>query len=116
MAPLLPWPQTSPHTPLQVLRRGFDPYIVKALMSALEEHGPELHATCSPKRLERDAATGKISLTVVRGGKEETLSGFDAVLSAIGRTPVTAALQLDKAGVEMDAAGLVKVDAFENTS
>ena len=71
MAPLLPWPQTSPYTPLQVLRWGFDPYIVKALMSALEEHGPELHATCSPKRLERDTATGKISLTVVRGGKEE---------------------------------------------
>ena len=55
----------------QVLRRGFDPYIVKALMSELEHHGPELHAGCSPTRLERDATTGKISLTVMRDGKEE---------------------------------------------
>ena len=54
-----------------MLRRGFDPYIVEALMGELEQHGPELHASCSPKRLERSAATGKISLTVMRGGKEE---------------------------------------------
>ena len=54
-----------------MLRRGFDPYIVKALMSELEHHGPELHAACSPTRLERDATTGKISLSVVRDGKEE---------------------------------------------
>ena len=54
-----------------MLRRGFDPYIVKALMSELEHHGPELHAACSPTRLERDATTGKISLSVMRDGKEE---------------------------------------------
>lgn len=129
-----------------MLRRGFDPYIVKALMSELEQHGPELHAACSPKSLERDAATGKISLTVVRDGKEEVrgplaapppatrpclahthapltchhtlqiIGGFDAVLSAIGRKPVTDALQLAKAGVKVDGQGLVQVDAYENTS
>ena len=38
------------------------------------------------------------------------------MLSAIGRKPVTDALQLDKAGVKVDAQGLVQVDAFENTS
>jgi len=99
-----------------VLRRGFDPYIVDALMSELQHHGPQLHASCSPKRLVRDTATGKISLTVMQDGNEETVGGFDAVLSAIGRQPVTATLQLGKAGVDVDEAGLVKVDAFENTS
>ena len=46
----------------------------------------------------------------------QTIGGFDAVLSAIGRKPVTGALQLAKAGVQVDAKGLVLVDAFENTS
>ena len=46
----------------------------------------------------------------------QTIDGFDAVLSAIGRKPVTEALQLEKAGVKVDAQGLVQVDAFENTS
>ena len=113
-------------------------------MNELEHHGPELQRMCTPKRLERDAATGKISLTVERDGLEEvcgllparppaarpcfrphthlpattpqTIDGFDAVLSAIGRKPVTDALQLDKAGVKVDAQGLVQVGAFENTS
>ena len=72
----LPWPlswlaNSTAFRAGQVLRRGFDPYIVKALMSELEHHGPELHAACTPTRLERDATTGKISLSVVRDGKEE---------------------------------------------
>ena len=46
----------------------------------------------------------------------QTIGGFDAVLSAIGRKPVTEALQLDKAGVKVNGHGLVEVDAFENTS
>ena len=46
----------------------------------------------------------------------QTIGGFDAVLSAIGRKPVTDALQLDRAGVKVDGHGLVEVDAFENTS
>ena len=54
-----------------MLRRGFDPYIVEALMNELEHHGPELQRMCTPTRLERDAATGKISLTVERDGLEE---------------------------------------------
>eukprot|EP00964_Phaeocystis_antarctica_P075134 scaffold46325_cov78-Phaeocystis_antarctica.AAC.1 len=40
-------------------------------MNELEHHGPELQRMCTPKRLERDAATGKISLTVERDGLEE---------------------------------------------
>ena len=38
------------------------------------------------------------------------------MLSAIGRKPVTDALQLAKAGVMVDGQGLVQVDAYESTS
>ena len=40
----------------------------------------------------------------------------DVVMYAIGRTPHVADLGLDKAGVELDAAGAVKVDAWSCTS
>ncbi|MEO0327735.1 MAG: glutathione-disulfide reductase [Pseudomonadota bacterium] len=40
----------------------------------------------------------------------------DQVLLAIGRNPVTANLGLEKAGVEMDAKGFIKVDEFSRTN
>ena len=40
----------------------------------------------------------------------------DIVMYAIGRTPHVADLGLDKAGVELDEAGAIKVDAYSKTS
>jgi dihydrolipoamide dehydrogenase len=52
---------------------------------------------------------GVVRVHVTRDGKED---GVDAeqVLVAIGRRPLSADLGLDKAGVELDAKGFVKVD------
>jgi hypothetical protein len=46
----------------------------------------------------------------------EQFDGFDVVLSAIGRKPVTDLLNLKIAGVETNDRGYITVDAFENTS
>jgi len=55
------------------------------------------------------------SLTIVLKGGEEH-EGFDTVLMAIGREPLTEPLTLDKAGVHTDAKGYIQVDDFQNTN
>ena len=46
----------------------------------------------------------------------QTFGGFDKVLSAIGREPLTAPLALAAAGVKTGPAGHIEVDDYQNTS
>ena len=46
----------------------------------------------------------------------ETIEDVDCLLWAIGRTSSTKDLGLDKANVQVDAKGDIKVDEFQNTS
>ena len=95
-----------------VLRRGFDPFIVKSLMSELVKHGPHMQTDSTVAKVEA-AADGTKTLTLKSG---EVLSGFDLVLFAVGRKPNSDSIGLDKAGVQLDKRGFVVVDHFENTS
>ena len=96
-----------------VLRRGFDPFIVETLMNHMKAHGPTLHPLSAPTGLHRDRSGNTITLTTADG---QEYSGFDCILFAIGRRPVTELLKLDSAGVQVDKKGFIKVDEFENTS
>lgn len=102
-----------------VLRRGFDPFIVETLMEEMKAHGPHLHPHSLPSRLER-AADGTITLATKDATEaeeaERLLTGFDCVLMAIGRRPVTDLLALDKVGVKLNQKGYIEVDAQENTN
>lgn len=98
-----------------VMRRGFDPFIVDTLMEAMRHHGPVLHAKSTPKGISKEA-DGTMKYAFVQDGVDSELAGFDCILMAIGRKPVTDRLSLDKVGVEMTAEGLIKVDEFENTT
>ena len=98
-----------------VLRRGFDPYIVEALMAELQSHGPTLHPNASPASLSKDA-DGTVTVRVTVGAQAESFSGFDCVIFAIGREPVATAIGLDMVGVHTDASGFITVDEHENTS
>ena len=42
--------------------------------------------------------------------------GFNCLIWAIGRTPASAALNLQSAGVEVDAEGYITTDRYQNTS
>ena len=95
-----------------VLRRGFDPFIVKNLMSELVKHGPHMKTASTVAKVEQ-AADGTKTLTLKSG---EVLSGFDLVLFAIGRKPNSDKLGLDKVGVKLNKRGFVVVDKYENTS
>ena len=96
-----------------VLRHGFDPYIVETLMAEMEAHGPTLHSNCQPKRLQK-TKDGRISVTFgdpANAEKETEHGGFDCVLFAIGRRPVTSGLRLERAGVTVaEKSGLIAVD------
>jgi len=95
-----------------VLRRGFDPYIVETLMNEMTAHGPELHKLSSPKEIIKQA-DGSMTLVTADG---KSHNGFDCILSATGRKPVTDILNLGAAGVETNKQGFIKVDKFENTT
>jgi len=100
-----------------VMRRGFDPFIVSMLMEELTAHGPHLHGNTTPAKLVKEA-DGTITYTTKdsKSGAEVEHKGFDCVLMAIGRRPVTDLLKLDNAGVKLDAKGLIPVDKQENTN
>jgi len=92
-----------------VLRHGFDPFIVDQLMKAMKAHGPVLHPRSTPASV--DAKDTK-TLHLADG---QSFDGFDVVILATGRDPLGAELNLPST-VELDAAGFVKVDAYENTT
>ena len=47
---------------------------------------------------------------------DQTTTGFDSVLWAIGREPLTADLNLDHAGVRIDAEGFIPTDKYQCTN
>ena len=88
---------------------GMDAEISKQMQRTLKKQGIEFKL--STKGTGAKTAKAGVTLTTepVAGGKKETMKA-EIVLAAIGRLPFTNGLGLDKAGVEMDDRGFVKVD------
>ena len=88
---------------------GVDAEISKQMQRTLKKQGIEFKL--STKVTGAKTAKAGVTLTTepVAGGKKETMKA-EIVLAAIGRLPFTNGLGLDKAGVEMDDRGFVKVD------
>jgi glutathione reductase (NADPH) len=89
---------------------GFDDDVRQALEVEMGRRGIALHTGFRPTALERTAAG--LVLTSDDGRRVEA----DAVLCATGRRPNSAGLGLDAAGVETNAQGAVRVDAWSATS
>ncbi|WP_055589289.1 dihydrolipoyl dehydrogenase family protein [Streptacidiphilus griseoplanus] len=88
-----------------------DEDIAKAVTDLLAADGVEVVTGSAVASLER-AANGEVTTTLADGTR---LTGDD-VLVAVGRTPVTAELDLESAGVATDPAGFVVVDDHLSTS
>lgn len=100
-----------------VLRKGFDPYIVETLMDALEHHGPTLHKNTDAVEIIKEDDGTLTYVVKENGGENHTrYGGFDCILMAIGRKPVTDTLGLAEVGVKMNKGGFIEVDKYENTS
>lgn len=91
--------------------REFDPLLSEHLMASYQQQGIILKAEHIPTKLEINA--DGLSLFCEN---QPTLSHFDTVIWAIGRTPNTDNLALDTAGVITHPNGTIKVDEFQNTN
>lgn len=91
--------------------RTFDKEIIKTLVDAMEEDGPELHTFSVPKEVIKNEDN---SLTLIlENGEEYTV---DTLIWAIGRRPNVIGFGLEKTGVELNDKGFIATDEFENTN
>jgi pyruvate/2-oxoglutarate dehydrogenase complex dihydrolipoamide dehydrogenase (E3) component len=97
-------PQILPHE---------DADIAGELQKALESEGIEFRLNANSLQVEKRA--GQIVLTFEHSGQKETITG-SRLLVATGRRPNTDDLGLEKAGVELDARGYIKVNARLETT
>lgn len=85
-----------------------DPDIAEEMRSILAGEGIEILLGVRP--LSVSGLSGDVvSVTVDTAAGEQTIEGSD-LLVAVGRTPNTADIGLDKAGVELDVRGFVRVN------
>jgi glutathione reductase (NADPH) len=93
-----------------LLLRGFDLDVREHLTNALAEQGIHMHVDRELTSVERMGDELVVKLTEGR-----TLYA-DQVLCAVGRRPRTAGLGLERVGVEVDAHGALRVDAYSKTN
>src|SRR5881296_758663 len=100
--------------PSQLLTRE-DPDVADEIRRLLAAEGIEFVLDADVIRVEGRSGDG-VRLRARTGGDERTITGTD-VLVATGRTPNTADIGLETAGVELDTRGYVKVnDRLETTA
>jgi len=91
--------------------RGFDADVRRRLAAAMTERGIELKPEFRPERIERDGDG-----FVCHGIDGATLR-TDAVLNALGRTPNTAGIGLEQAGIALHTrSGAICVDEYSRSN
>jgi len=89
----------------------FDPMISDVLTSEMQRQGIRMQT-----EFQVTALSPKGDSIAIRSKDNKTLSGFDTVIWAVGRSPNTRELNLTAAGVEMLGNGVVTVDDYQNTN
>jgi glutathione reductase (NADPH) len=90
----------------------FDVMLQEHLRAEMEAQGIKLHFDTVIESVEgRDGS--ELHFTCNNG---ERHGGFDCLIWAVGRAPLTRGLGLERLGVEMDESGHVVVDAFQQTT
>jgi glutathione reductase (NADPH) len=93
------------------LLRGFDADVRSVLTQELRKKGIDIRSESFVRDIEK-REDGTLSLLTRMGDTIEA----DAVLYATGRVPNTRGLGLEEVGVELDARGAVKVDAWSRST
>jgi glutathione reductase (NADPH) len=95
--------------------RGFDEECCTHIQENMEKRGMHVHPETSPTKIEKNEDG---TLTVHYKGKDGQEHSLVAgiVMFGTGRKPNTNRLGIEKAGVELDDAGAVKVDTFSRTN
>jgi len=95
------------------LLRAFDDMLSTHLQTAMEVDGIDIRTETRVESVTREAGGG---LTIQCIDDESVIGDCDELLWAIGRSPRTADLGLEAAGVVTGAEGEVPTDAFQNTN
>ncbi len=95
----------------QLLSR-FDALLRETLMEEMLADGIDIIPCVHLERVER-TADGSLTL---HGGHGRSLGGFEQVIWAVGRRPLTAGLGLEAAGVAVNDDGTLPVDDYQNTN
>ena len=90
--------------------REFDELVIEGLMISYKNQGINLHSHSVPKEVKQVAEGYEL---VFENG---TSIVAEEIIWAIGRTPNSRHIQLEKAGVEVNQWGAIQVDKFQNTS
>ncbi len=91
--------------------REFDEIVSSTLSEQLQEDGIQLHNRTQITEIEKNA-DGSFKLTT----DGQDLPEVDAVIYAIGRSPLTQNLGLENANIELDKRGYIVTDEYQNTS
>jgi pyruvate/2-oxoglutarate dehydrogenase complex dihydrolipoamide dehydrogenase (E3) component len=91
-----------------------DPDIAEALLEALRDEGIEVLLGANVLRIEGRSGE-RVTLTIEAPSSERKLEGSD-ILVAVGRTPNTQGIGLDRAGITIDARGYIAVNDRLETS
>jgi len=91
--------------------RNFDSIIQENLFSSMQAEGVSIVQNCSVQSLQRSDSGIEI-----RGAGGESKGSFDAVIWAVGRTPATQDVGLEKVGLKTDQRGYINVDKFQETA
>jgi glutathione reductase (NADPH) len=91
--------------------RSFDPMIIDTLTEVMAEEGPTLHTHSVPKEVVKES-DGSLTLHLENGKTHNV----DTLIWAIGRHPATDAINLSCTGVELNSAGYIKVDEYQETN
>jgi len=96
----------------QQLLRLFDPMVREILMDQVRADGITIETETQVESVTK-GGSGELSIRCKDG---RDLTGFDALIWAVGRGPSTTGLGLEAAGVETDKSGFVPVDEFQTTN
>lgn len=91
--------------------RNFDAMLSENVTDCMEKAGITIVRQSTSVKLEADK-DGSLIYETTAG----TFSGFNCLIWAIGREPLTGGINLDKVGVNVDKKGHIIVDEFQNTS
>lgn len=94
------------------LLRDFDAMLRETLMEQMLEDGIDILSRTELQSIDR-AADGSLCLICENG---QRLEGFDELIWAVGRTPLSAELDLEKAGITADAQGYIQTDRYQQTT
>jgi glutathione reductase (NADPH) len=94
--------------------RTFDPMVQEKVVAEYERQGIHIHKSSSQSKIE-DIGNGQKRVHYKDSNGDGTVD-VDNLIWAIGRSPETEGLGIDKVGVETNEKGHIKVDKFQNTN